>query len=99
MQGISSFFESINKYLGVSGPGDLIFHPAFIGFCLLIFIYATWVGMKYISLPIGGLMGGGVIYHYLWPQGDGSGLGDLLSAFAAFGALALVLVYLAFIRE
>jgi hypothetical protein len=99
MQGMTHFFESINRYLGVGGPGDLIFHPAFVGLCLVIFIYATWVGMKYISIPIGGLMGGGVIYHYLWPKGDSSGLGDLLTAFGAFGALALLLVYVGFIRE
>jgi hypothetical protein len=99
MEALSGFFESINKFLGVSGPGDLIFHPAFIGFCLVIFLYATWVGMKYISLPVGGLMGGAVIYHYLWPKGDASSLGELVWAFGAFGALVMVVVYLGFIRD
>ncbi len=46
MEGLSRFFESINHFLGVSGPGELLFNPWFIGFCLIIFIYATWVGMK-----------------------------------------------------
>jgi hypothetical protein len=99
MDALSSFFEGINRYLGVSSPGELIFHPAFIGFCLVLFIYATWVGMKYLSLPIGGLLGGGVIYHYLWPKGETAGLGDLLTAFLAFGGLILLLVYIGFIRE
>jgi hypothetical protein len=99
MEGLSHFFEGINQFLGVTGPGELLFHPVFIGFCLLIFIYSTWVGMKYVSLPIGALMGGGVIYHYLWPQGDQSGLGDLVWAFLAFGGLGLVLVYIGFIKE
>lgn len=99
MQSLTNFFEAINQYLGVTGPGDLLFHPVFIGFCLVLFIYSTWVGMKYISLPIGALMGGGVIYHYLWPKGEEAGLGDLVWAFLAFGALGLVLVYIGFIRE
>ena len=73
MQALSNFFESINQFLGVSSPGELLFHPAFIGLCLVLFIYATWVGIKYVSLPIGALMGGGIIYHYLWPKGDESG--------------------------
>jgi hypothetical protein len=99
MEGLSRFFESINQFLGVTGPSELLFHPVFIGLCLVIFIYATWVGIKYVSLPIGALMGGGIIYHYLWPKGEESGLGDLLWAFLAFGALGLVLVYVGFIKE
>lgn len=99
MEALSHFFEKLNQMLGVSGPSDLLFHPAFIGLCLVIFIYATWTGMKYLSLPVGGLMGGAVIYHYLWPKADSSGLGDLIYAFAAFGALGLLLVYLGFIRD
>jgi hypothetical protein len=97
METLSNFFEWINKMLGVSSGGELVFHPVFIGFCLIIFIYAILTGMKYIALPIGALMGGGTIWHYLYPQEGG--LGDLVQFIAAMCVMGLVLVYIGFIRE
>lgn len=97
MQALAEFFESINRALGVSGPGELIFHPVFIGLCLAIFIYALVIRMKYLALVIGGLMGGGAIYHYLYPQD--SSFVEVAKLLGALGALVLVLVYFGFIRE
>ncbi len=40
MEAMANFFESINRLLGVSGPGELVMHPVFLGVCLAAFIYA-----------------------------------------------------------
>ena len=98
MEAMANFFESINRLLGVSGPGELVMHPVFLGVCLAAFIYALVARMKYFALTLAGLMGGAVIFHYLYPE-QSSNLGDLLSFIVAMGGLALVLVYLGFIRD
>jgi hypothetical protein len=98
METMSNFFESINRLLGVTGPGELVMHPAFLGLCFAVFVYAVFTRMKYFALTLAGLMGGAVIFHYLYPE-QGSNLGDLLTFVAAMGALVLVLVYLGFIRD
>jgi hypothetical protein len=98
METMSNFFESINRLLGVSGPGELIMHPVFLGLCFAFFIYAVVTRMKYFALILAGVMGGAVIFHYMYPA-EGSNLRDLLSFIAAMGGLVLVLVYLGFIRD
>jgi hypothetical protein len=98
METMANFFESINRLLGVSGPGELVMHPVFLGLCLAVFIYAVVTRMKYFALVLAGLMGGAVIFHYMYPE-QGSNLGDLLKFVAAIGALVLLLVYLGFIRD
>jgi len=98
MDTLANFFESINRLLGVSGPGELVFHPVFIGLCVAIFIYAVATGQKFLAVGIGGLMGGAAIFHYLYPE-DSSHLGELLKFIAAMGGLALLVVYFGFIRE
>ncbi len=98
MESLANFFESINRLLGVKGPGELVVHPVFIGFCVVVFIYAVATRMKYFALSIAGLMGGTLIFHYLYPE-NSSDLGALLTFIGAMGALALFLVYMGFIRE
>ncbi len=98
METMANFFESINRFLGVTGPGELLMHPAFLGLCLAFFIYAVVTHMKYFALTLAGVMGGAVIFHYLYPA-EGSNLRDLLSFIAAMGGMVLVLVYLGFIRD
>ena len=98
MEAMASFFESINKLLGVSGPGELVFHPVFIGLCIAIFIYSLIKGYKFMSVGIFLVMGGAIVFHYLWPE-DTSNLTALVKFMAAMGGLALVCVYLAIIRE
>jgi hypothetical protein len=95
---MSNFFESINRFLGVTGPGELIMHPAFLGLCFAVFVYCVVTRMKYFALALAGVMGGAVIFHYLYPA-EGSNLRDLLTFVAAIGGLVLVLVYLGFIRD
>jgi hypothetical protein len=98
METMANFFESINRFLGVTGPGELVMHPAFLGVCFVVFVYALVTRMKYFALILAGVMGGAVIFHYLYPA-EGSKLGDLLTFVAAMGGLVLVLVYLGFIRD
>jgi hypothetical protein len=61
-------------------------------------VYGLVKGFKWLYLPIATVLGGGVIYNYLYPQ-DSSQLGDLLGFLGAMGALALVVVYFGFIRN
>jgi hypothetical protein len=98
METMANFFESINRLLGVTGPGELVMHPAFLGLCFAVFVYAVITRMKYFALILAGVMGGAVIFHYLYPE-QGSNLGDLLRFIAAMGGMVLVLVYLGFIRD
>ncbi len=98
METLANFFEWINRLFGVSGPGELVMHPIFLGFCFVAFVYAVVTHMKYFSLALAGLMGGALIFHYLYPE-ESSNLGDLMGFVAAMGGLALVLVYLGFIRD
>lgn len=73
-------------------------HPIFIGFCILLLLYALFTGMRYMAIIIAGCLGTGVIVHYLYP-GDTSQLVDLVKFIGAMGALGLVLLYFGFIRE
>lgn len=98
MQTMANFFEAINKLLGVTGPGELIFHPVFIGLCVALFIYAILRRKKFLTLALGGLMGSAVIFHYFYPR-DSSNLTELITFIAAMGILALLVVYFAFVRE
>ncbi len=54
METMANFFEWINRLLGVSGPGELVMHPVFIGFCVVAFVYTVYTHMKYFSwlLPV-----------------------------------------------
>ena len=68
METMAKFFDSINRMLGVSTPGELIFHPVFITVCVIAFIYFVLTRMKYFAIAIGGLVGGAVVVHYLYPS-------------------------------
>jgi len=98
MQTLANFFESINRLLGVSGPGELIFHPVFIGICVVLLLYGVARRKKFLVLALGGLMGSALIFHYLYPR-DATNLTDLVTFIAAMGLFALLLVYFAFVRE
>jgi hypothetical protein len=98
MQTLTNFFESINKLLGVSGPGELIVHPVFIGLCVILFLYALARRRKFLILGIGGFMGSAAIFHYFYPK-DSSNLTELITFLAIMGVFALLLVYFSFVRE
>ncbi len=98
MEALANFFESINKALGVKGPSELIFHPVFIGSCVIAFIYFVIARMKYFALAVGGLMGGSLVVHYLYPTST-QNLSQLIQFLGALGVLALVLVYVGFVRD
>ena len=49
-------------------------------------------------MSITGLMGGAATYHYLFPKNTGD-LGELITFIAAVLGLALILIYLGFVRE
>lgn len=98
METLANFFESINSALGVKGPGELVFHPIFIGSCVVAFIYFVLTRMKYFALLVGGLMGSAVIVHYWYPKNT-SNLTELVYFLGAMGVLALLLVYIGFVRD
>lgn len=98
METMARFFDSINRMLGVQSQGELIFHPVFIGLCIVAFIYCLVKRMKYFSISIASLMGGVAIFHYLYPS-DSSNLTDLIKFIVAMIALALLMAYLAFIKD
>ncbi|MDQ7783009.1 MAG: hypothetical protein RDU20_09030 [Desulfomonilaceae bacterium] len=98
METLAKFYDSINRLLGVTTPGELVFHPAFIAFCIIAFIYFVVTRMKYFAVGIGGLVGGAAIVHYLYPSNT-SNLPELIKFLAAMGGLALVLVYIGFVRD
>jgi hypothetical protein len=98
METLTNFFDWINDLLGVSSGAELATHPVFIGFCLLIFIYAWISGQKFIALGIFGLLAGSAAYNYLYPRGSVQ-LYDLLIFIGAMGAIALVIIYFGFIKE
>ncbi len=98
MEYITNFYDQINRYLGVTGPGDLIINPVFLGFCIMLFLYTLFTGMKYMAILIAGFLGTAVITHYFYPS-ETSDLGALLTYVGILGLLALVLIYFGFIRE
>jgi hypothetical protein len=98
MEALTNFFEAINKFLGVSTPGELLFHPVFVGTCIVLFIYALATGMRYFAVVMAGFMGGAAIIHYMYPE-NASDLAQLMKFVAAMGGLGLVLVYFGFLRE
>jgi hypothetical protein len=98
MEALTNFFEAINKFLGVSTPGELLFHPVFVGTCIVLFLYALFTGMRYFAVVMAGFMGGAAIIHYMYPE-NASDLAQLMKFVAAMGGLGLVLVYFGFLRE
>jgi hypothetical protein len=98
METLGNFFEAINRLLGVSGPGELVTHPVFIGLCIVAFLYTLFTGMKYFAVGIAGVLGTVVISHYFYPS-DTSNLGDLLTYVGALGVMSVILVYFGFIRD
>ncbi|MBM4325617.1 MAG: hypothetical protein FJ118_00510 [Deltaproteobacteria bacterium] len=98
METMARFFDWINRLFGVESGGELLFHPVFIGFFIVAFVYCLIKGWKYSALTVFSFMGGALIFSYLYPE-DSSNLGDLLFFLGAMGALALFVVYLGFIRE
>jgi len=73
-------------------------HPVFIGLCVLVIVYAVFTGLKWLSVPALGLVGGALIYVYLYPE-DASNLMALMKFLLAMGGLALLMVYFGFIRD
>jgi hypothetical protein len=99
METLASLFDWINEFLGVSSAGQLVVHPVFIGLCVIFLLYAFLTGQKFVGLAMVGLLGGGVITHYLYPPGHHPPLTDLLTFIAAMGGLLLILIYIGFIRD
>ena len=99
METLANFFDWINNLLGVSSGSELIVHPVFLGFCLIIFLYAVVSRQKFMALAFFGLLVGSIIYHYLYPKSATVELHDLLTFLAAMGGLVLVIIYFGFIRE
>jgi hypothetical protein len=95
---MAQFFEWINRLLGVKTPGELVFHPVFIGLCVALFVFGLIKGWKALYLPIITLLGGAAIFHYFYPE-DPSRLEELVKFLALTGVLALVVIYFGFIRE
>lgn len=98
MQTLASFFEWINKTLGVEKGTDLLFHPAFIGLVLILFVYCLIKGWKIFGAVIYLVMATAVIHHYLWPSNT-SDLLALVKFLVAIGGAAMVGIYFGFIRE
>jgi len=98
METLTDLFDWINDLLGVSSGAELALHPVFIGFCVLILIYAWFSGQKYVALGLFGLLAGSACYYYLFPKGAVQ-LSDLLIFLGTMGAIALVIIYFGFIRE
>jgi hypothetical protein len=98
MESMSNFFEAINRFLGVSTPGELVFHPVFMGVCIVIFIYSLLTGMKYFAVGLAAIMGGAAIIHYCYPE-NSSNLSELIKFVGVMGAFALLLIYFGFVRD
>jgi len=95
---MASFFEWINELLGVRSASELVFHPVFIGFCVVAFVASILLHMKYFALAIAALMGGALIFQYLYPANTAD-LVALMKFLAAMGGLALLLIYIGFVRD
>lgn len=76
----------------------MIFHPVFIGICVILFLYAVARRKKFLTIGLGGLMGSAAIFHYLYPK-DASNLTELVTFIAAMALFSLLLLYFAFVRE
>jgi hypothetical protein len=98
MEALAGFFDKINSWLGVSSPSELMVNPYFIGFLIILLLYAMFAGQRYMAILLAGVIGTGFIIHYLFPA-DTSNLGDLLTFVAVAGVFLLALIYLGFIRE
>jgi hypothetical protein len=98
MQAMAEFFDAINRWLGVTGPADLAFHPVFIGIAVIAFVYAVYTRMKYIAVAIAAIMGGAILIYYLYPQ-DTSNLGELVQFLAGMIGLGFLIAYVSFIRD
>jgi hypothetical protein len=98
MATLASFFDWINDLLGVSSGSELVLNPIFLGFCVLLLLYAFLAGQKIIGLVMVALLGGGAITHYLYPPGTPQ-LSDLLTYLAAMAGLVMLIIYFGFIRE
>jgi hypothetical protein len=99
METLTNLFDRINDLLGVSSGAELATHPIFVGFCVLVFIYAWISGQKIVALGLFGLLAGSASYYYLYPKGSSVQLYDLLVFLAVMGAIALIIIYFGFIRE
>lgn len=98
METLANLFDRINDLLGVSSGAELALHPVFIGFCVLILIYAWFSRQKIVALGIFGLLAGSASYYYLYPK-DSVELYDLLVFLAVMSAIALIIIYFGFIKE
>lgn len=98
MEAMAHFFDWINSLLGVESGSELLFHPIVIALFLIGFVYSVFMHMKYFSIGIAGVMGGALIVKYFFPE-DTSNLPELIKFVAAMGGLALVLLYLGFIKD
>lgn len=98
METLTAFFEWINQLFGVEGAHELIFHPVFVGICIALFIVGLWKGWKALYLPIAALIGGGIIFKYLYPE-TSQDLAGLIKFLGASGVLGLVIIYFGFIRD
>jgi hypothetical protein len=98
MDSSGSFFDRLNNYFGISSPSDFMVNPYVIGFMIVLGLYAVFAGQRIMAILIAGILGIGIICHYLYP-GDTSNLTDLLTFVVVAGAYLLILVYFGFIRE
>lgn len=98
METMSQFFDQINKLMGIQHASELLFHPVFIGVLIVLFIYSVIKGWKGFYLSIAGLLGGGVIFKYLYPA-DSSDLLQLVKFLGAMGLYGMLLIYLGFVRS
>ncbi len=98
MEALASFFDWINNLLGVKESSELVWNPYFLGLVLAMFIYALVKRWKVYYLGIAGLMGIAICVKYLYPE-DSSDLFELLKFVGACGAVGVVLIFLAFIRD
>ncbi|MFH0822576.1 MAG: hypothetical protein V2B18_07475 [Pseudomonadota bacterium] len=98
MEFLAHFFESINNYLGVKSPGELVVNPYFIGFIVIMLAYSILKGWRLFTVAILGGFGTGMLIKYMYPA-DTSDLLQLVKFLGCMGGLGLLLIYFAFIRE
>ena len=98
MDTLAYYFDRINEFLGVKSPGELLFHPVFIGLCIAVFVYAVFKGWRFFAVAIYFILAGGLVFHYLYPA-DSSQLGELMKFIGAMGVVGLLGIYFGFIRD